>query len=88
MQAQKSVDFLNKAMKSTKYRTNAKIFKNKNMERGLHKDPPDNLHLNKIATTLYSETLQDDNDDTPVDKFVYALTRSGNNYLPDPTPPR
>ena len=51
-ESQKSVDFLNKAMKSTKYHANAKIFKHKIMDKDLHKEPPDNLHLNKIATTL------------------------------------
>ena len=76
-------------MKSTKYTANAKILNNKIMKRRLNKDPPDNLHLNKIATTLYSETSKyEDNDDARVDKFGYALTRSGNDYLPDPLPSR
>ena len=76
-------------MKSTKYTANAKILDNKIMKRRLNKDPPDNLHLNKIATTLYSETSKyEDNDDARVDKFGYALTRSGNGYLPDPLPSR
>ena len=55
-QAQKSVDFLNKVMKSSKYCANPKIFKEKIMDRGLDKDPPYNLLINDMTTTLDAET--------------------------------
>ena len=84
-ESQKSVDFLNEAMKSTKYRANVKIFKNKIMDKGLHKEPPDNLSLNKIATTLDSETLQDD--DTTEERVVHSITRAENHYIPDTDQP-
>ena len=78
-EAQKSIDFLNETMKSPKYRENTKIFKNKNMERGIHKVPPYNLSLNEIATTLDAETIQyRDKDD--IKMFAHIVTRSGNQY--------
>ena len=74
--AQKSIDFLNEVIMLTKYRANAKIFKDKIMDKGLDRNPPFNLSLNKIATTLNAETSQEDEDQD--DKaIVHSLTRSG-----------
>ena len=73
--AQKSIDFLNEVMKSSKYCPNAKIFKEKIMDKGLDKEPPYNLSLNKIATTLDAETAQED--DNQDGAFVNSLTCSG-----------
>ena len=76
--AQKSVDFFNKAMKLNKYRANAKNFKDKILDKGLNEEPPFNLLLNEIATTLDAENMQDDN--TNNNTVVHGLTRLGTRF--------
>ena len=80
-EAQKSIDFLNEVMKSNKYKANAKIFKDKIMDRGINKAPPSNLSINEIATTLDAE-VADDDDEVEMDAFTNRLTRSGTPFRP------
>ena len=48
------------------------------MDKGLDKEPPYNLSLNKIATTLDAETAQED--DNQDGAFVNSLTHSGTRF--------
>ena len=49
------------------------------MDKGLHKDPPYNLSLNEIATTLDAEMLQED-DNVHDNAIVHRVTRYGARY--------
>ena len=53
------------------------------MDRGLDKDPPYNLSLNEIATTLDAETAQENDDEDGA--ILHSLTRSGTRYRREET---
>ena len=84
-EAQKSIDFLNKEMKSTKCKANTKIFKEKIMDNAINKEPLFNLFIYKIKTTLDAKT-QDEEHETELDPFVNRLTRFGSLYRDCPIP--
>ena len=47
------------------------------MDHDLDKEPPYNISINTIATTLDSETSQEDKDDEDLGALVYSVTFSG-----------